>query len=141
MQEKFSEEYPKFKAKIHNFIVSTNFVAQQEEYEKLFDQMANIAIDDIKEIVEKSPKFLDIRNRTLQYMERIVEIYRELDEIFKMDEITLGLKCKYNLATIDKQIAEYVQESAKLIFHYKELSDQGREIVDSINSPFFQQNK
>lgn len=139
MQAQFSQEFPKFKAKIKNFITSTKFKEKSAEYEELFNQMASVAPDDMKHYIEKSPAFLQARNKSLAYMERIVAIHKELEEIFEMDEITLGLKFKYNLNEVDELIGRKVKEAANLVHQFGIVSEEGRKAIEMVDDPFLSQ--
>ncbi len=139
MKEKFSKDYPKFQAKIANFVLMQNFTSRYEEYENLFNQMASIAPEDMKEYIQKSPTFLVARNKSLALMERIVELHRSLKEIFELSELELGIKYNYNLDKIDKEIADILKESAFLLHKYEEVSQEGRRAIELANNPFSSQ--
>lgn len=139
MKEKFELEYPKFQVKIANFLMTQNFDARCEEYENLFNQMSSIAPDDMKVYVEKSPAFLQARNKSLAYMERIVELHRELKEIFSLDKDTLAKQYNYQLKEVDTLIAKKLQESAYLLKQYEESSEAGRKAIENVNNPFLAQ--
>ncbi|MEA3373913.1 MAG: hypothetical protein U9Q62_09505 [Campylobacterota bacterium] len=139
MKEKFSEDFPKFKAKIHNFVVSQNFAAKVEYYDKLLHEMASVAPDDMKAYVERSPSFLPLRNKSLQIMEMIVDLHNDLDALFKMDEAALGAKFDHDLAKIDQKVAANLKEAANLIHQFEQVSEQGRKAIEQVDSPFFSQ--
>lgn len=139
MKEKFTQEYPKFQVKIANFLMTHNFDARCEEYENLFNQMASIAPDDMKMYVEKSPAFLDARNKSLAYMERIVELHRELQAIFSLQEEALGERYNYDLKEVDTLIAKKLQESAYFLGQYELASEAGRKAIEVVNNPFLAQ--
>jgi len=139
MKEQFSNDYPKFQAKIANFVLSQNFTARCEEYENLFNQMSSISPDDMKEYAQKSPAFLDARNKSLAYMEKIVEIHRSLQELFEYNENELGLKYNYNLTKVDKEIAEKLKEAAYYLHKYEEASEEGRKAIEIADNPFLSQ--
>jgi len=139
MQEKFSNDFPKFKAKIQNFIAAQHFNTRLEHYNKLFDEMSSVAPDDMREYVEKAPKFLEARNKSLQIMERIVSIHSELDILFKMDEDTLGKNYSYDLAKVDQKIADSLKEAAYMIDQFQHFSEVGRKAIEQADSPFFSQ--
>ena len=140
MQAQFSQAFPKFRTKIQNFIVSTKFKKKSAEYEKLFNQMASVAPDDMKYYIEKSPAFLKARNKSLAYMERIVVIHKELETIFEMDEITLGLKYRHDLNGVDELIGKKVKEAANLIHQFDIISEEGRKAIALADDPFLSQS-
>jgi hypothetical protein len=139
MKETFTEEFPKFKAKIHNFVVSQNFVAKVEYYDRLLNEMASVSPDDMKTYVERSPSFLQLRNRSIQIMERIVDLHHGLDALFKMEAEELGNAYEWDLSRADKKIAADLQEAARLIHEFSVVSEQGRAAVEQVDSPFFSQ--
>ena len=139
MEEQFSKDYAKFQVKIANFVLTQNFTARCEEYENLFNQMASISPDDMKEYVQKSPAFLDARNKSLSLMERIVDIHRSLKEIFELNENELGLKYQYDLEKVDKEIAKKLQEAAYCLNEFETESKKGREAIEIADNPFFSQ--
>jgi 3-methyladenine DNA glycosylase Tag len=139
MQKEFIKDYPKFQAKIKAFIENTKFKERLEEYHSHFEQMLSISPDDMREYAERSPKFLDARNRSLALMERILEIHRNLEEIFAMDMTTLGETFKYDLKAIDQKIADDVKESAALLHQFEIESEKGRKAIEEADSPFFSQ--
>lgn len=139
MKEKFSQEYPRFQAKIANFVLAQNFTQRCEEYEELFEQMSSISPDDMKEYVQKSPIFLKARNQSLSMMERIVEIHRSLKEIFELGEDELGAKYSYNLLEVDKDIAKMLQEAAYLLKEFERVSQAGRDAIKKADDPFLSQ--
>ncbi len=140
MQAQFSQEFPKFKAKIQNFIVSARFKEKSAEYEKLFNQMASVAPDDMKHYIEKSPAFLNARNKSLAYMERIVMIHKEIETIFEMDEITLGIKYRYDLNGVDELIGKKVKEAANLVYQFGIISEEGGKPIALADDPFLSQS-
>jgi len=139
MKEKFSQDYAKFQVKIANFVLSQNFTQRCEEYENLFNQMASISPDDMKEYIQKSPAFLDARNKSLSMMEKIVEIHRSLKELFELNENELGLKYSYNLNKVDEEIAQKLKEAAYLIHQFEKISEEGRKAIEIADNPFLSQ--
>jgi len=139
MDAQFSDDFEKFQVKIHKFVLDTNFASKASEYKEAFNKMASVAPDDMKLYIQKSPDFLQARNESLSLMEKIVELHMKLEEIFKMDETTLYLKCKGNLASIDKEIALHVKESANLIHRFEKVSEIGRKAIEKVDNPFFAQ--
>ena len=139
MKEKFAAEYPKFQVKIANFLMTHNFDARCEEYEDLFKQMSSVAPDDMKVYIEKSPAFLEARNKSLAYMERVVELHRELKTLFMLDEENLGEKFHYDLKEVDSLIAKKLQESAYCLKQYELASEAGRKAIEVVNNPFLAQ--
>jgi hypothetical protein len=139
MQKQFHNDFIKFQSKIAQFRQNTHFDARLNEYEELMNQMMSVSPDDMREFAEKSPTFLDARNRSLAAMERILEIHQELNALFKMDESTLAAHCHNDLASVDAQIAKNIQESAMLLKQYEHYSDVGRKALEQLNSPFFSQ--
>ncbi len=139
MQEQFSQDYIKFQAKIANFVRTQNFESRCEEYENLFNQMASISPDDMKEYIQKSPDFLDARNKSLSIMEKIVAIHRSLKELFELSENKLGVKYNYNLEKVDEEIASKLKEAAYLLHKFEQVSQQGRDAIEKANNPFLAQ--
>ena len=139
MNKQFSEDFPKFKAKIHNFVVAQNFAGKVEYYDKLFNEMASVSPDDMKEYVQNSPSFLPIRNKSLQIMERITDLHNDLDALFKMQEDELGKAYEYDLNKVDRKIAADLKEAANLIHQFETVSEQGRQAMEKVDSPFFSQ--
>ena len=139
MKEQFEKDYPKFQAKIANFVLAQNFTAKCEEYMEMFNQMASISPDDMKEYAQKSPDFLKARNRSLSLMERIVEIHNSLQELFALSEEELGLKFDYSLQEVDKEIADILKESAYLLHKYEIASQEGRKAIELADNPFLAQ--
>lgn len=140
MNKQFSKDFPKFKAKIHNFVVAQNFAGKVEYYDRLFNEMASISPDDMKEYVQQSPSFLPLRNKSLQLMERITDLHNGLDALFKMEEDELGKAYDYDLQKIDKKIAADLKEAANLIHQFETVSEQGRQAMEKVDSPFFSQS-
>jgi len=139
MKEKYSNEYPKFQAKIANFVLSQNFTARLEEYEELFNQMSSISPDDMRMYAQKSPAFLDARNKSLSLMEQILTLHRELKTLFELNEHELGLRYNYSLETIDKEIADKLKRSAYLLHQYTTVSEAGRKAIEIADNPFLAQ--
>ncbi|MBU1659586.1 hypothetical protein KKG72_11150 [bacterium] len=139
MKEQFSKDYVKFQLKTANFIMSQNFAARCEEYENLFNQMASISPDDMKEYIQKSPTFLHARNKSLSLMEKIVSLHHSLKEIFELKEDELGLKYNYNLEKADKEIASKLHEAAYLLHEFEKVSKEGRKAIEIADSPFLSQ--
>ncbi len=139
MSTQFEDDFKKFQLKIHNFVRDTNFQAKTQEYNELFNQMASIAPDDMKEYVERSPDFLKYRNKSLAMMERIVEIHNNLERIFKLDATALELECKGKLENIDAVIGKEVQEAAKLLHQFHDVSEKGRTLIEKLDDPFLSQ--
>ncbi|MCH9814607.1 MAG: hypothetical protein K0U47_11780 [Epsilonproteobacteria bacterium] len=139
MQAQFKEDYPKFKAKINSFISDTQFETRVETYITLFDQMASISPDDIRELLEKVPMFAETRNHSMQLMEKIVQIHLDLKELFALEEEALGLKYNYDLKKVDQEVADKLKESAQLLKEYERVSEHGRELIEASRNPFFDQ--
>jgi hypothetical protein len=139
MKEQFLEDFPKFQVKIHNFVRDTNFAAKTQEYTELFDQMASVSPDDMKAYIQKSPTFLNARNKSLALMEQIVSLHRGLEELFRMDAETLGKKYDYDLAKVDRRIAQELKEAARLLHQFDLVSEEGRRAIEQVDSPFFSQ--
>lgn len=139
MKEEFSKNYIKFQAKTANFILTQNFAQRCEEYENLFNQMASIAPDDMKEYIQKSPAFLHARNKSLSLMERIVAIHRSLKELFELSKDALGVKFGYDLAKVDEEIAKMLKEVSYLLHEYEKASHLGREAIKKADNPFLSQ--
>jgi hypothetical protein len=138
-KESFSQHYIKFQAKIKSFILSHDFAAKTTEYTNLFNQMASVAPDDMKEYIQKNPNFLKARNESLALMERIVEIHLGLSELFKMDEERLAQECHYKLSLIDERIATELKEAANLLHRFNIVSEAGRKTIKMIDNPFLAQ--
>ncbi len=139
MSTQFQDDFKKFQIKIHNFVRDTSFQIKTKEYNELFNQMASIAPDDMKEYAERSPEFLKYRNKSLAMMERIVEIHNNLERIFKLDAIALELECKGKLENIDAVIGKEVQEVAQLVHQFHDVSEKGRALIEKLNDPFLAQ--
>lgn len=139
MQEQFSKDYVKFQVKIANFVLTQNFTARCEEYENLFNQMASISPDDMKQYIQKSPDFLVARNKSLSIMEKIVSLHKSLKEIFELNENQLGLRYQYNLEEVDKEIAEKLKEAAYLLHQFEKVSEDGRKAIEIADNPFLSQ--
>lgn len=135
MQVQFSQAFPKFRAKMQSFIVSTKFKAKSAEYEELFNQMASVAPDDMKHYIERSPAFLNARNKSLACMERIVVIHKELEVLFEMDQVTLGLKYRYDPNGVDELIGKKVKEAANLVHQFSIVSEEGRKAIQMADDP------
>ncbi len=135
----FSQDYQKFQVKIHNFVVSHNFAAKVTEYTDMFNTMASISPDDMKEYIQKSPIFLKARNESLELMERIVALHKGLEEIFKMSEEELGKAYDFELAAVDKKIASDLKEAANLLHRFNSVSEAGRKAIEQADNPFFSQ--
>lgn len=138
-EEKFSEDFKKFQMKIHNFVLQNNFAGKTQEYEELFNQMASIAPDDMKEYIQKSPTFLKARNESLRLMERIVALHKGLEELFKMDEQQLAKECGHDLNKIDERIGKELKEAANLLHQFNLASEAGRKAMKMIDDPFLAQ--
>ena len=138
-KETFSEDYKKFQVKIHKFVVEQNFADKVKQYTEYFDQMASLSPDDLKEFIQKSPTFLKARNQSMELMERIVATHHGLEEIFKMDEETLGKAYNYDLSKVDEKIAKDLKDAANMIYQFNIVSEQGRKEVEKINNPFLNQ--
>ncbi len=139
MKEEFSQDYIKFQAKIANFVLTQNFESRYEEYENLFNQMASISPDDMKDYIQKSPDFLDARNKSLSIMEKIVAMHRSLKELFELSENELGVKYDYDLKKVDEEIASKLKEAAYLLHKFEQVSQQGRDAIEKANNPFLAQ--
>lgn len=139
MQKQFKEDYPKFKAKIDGFVTDTQFDMRVETYVNLFDQMASISPDDIRELLKEVPMFDETRNRSMQLMEQIVQIHLDLQKLFALDEEALGIKYNYDLKKVDLEVAQKLQESAQLLQEYEKVSEYGRELIEASRNPFFDQ--
>jgi hypothetical protein len=140
MNTQFSEDFPKFKAKIHNFVVSQDFAGKVESYNKLFNEMASVSPDDMKEYIRSSPSFLPLRNKSLKIMERITDLHNSLDALFKMEEEELGKSFDYDLEKVDRKIASDLKEAANLLHQLNIISEQGRHLMETADSPFFSQS-
>jgi ElaB/YqjD/DUF883 family membrane-anchored ribosome-binding protein len=138
-EENFSEEYKKFQMKIHNFVLQNDFAGKTQQYEELFNQMASVAPDDMKEYIQKSPTFLKARNESLELMERIVALHKGLEKIFKMDEQELAKMCDYDLDQIDERIGKDIKESANLLHRFNIVSEAGRKAIKMSDDPFLSQ--
>jgi ElaB/YqjD/DUF883 family membrane-anchored ribosome-binding protein len=139
IKRQFLEDFPKFQVKIHNFVRDTNFAAKTEEYTELFNQMASVSPDDMKEYIQKSPAFLNARNKSLALMEQIVALHKRLEELFSMDAETLGEKYDHDLTKVDRQIAQELKEAARLLQQFDRVSEEGRKAIEQVDSPFFSQ--
>ena len=138
-EEQFSQEFPKFQLKINNFILNQNFTEKTKEYTDMFNKMASVSPDDMKEYIQKAPLFLKARNESLELMERVVALHLELEEIFKMDEESLGKAYEYNLNAVDEKIAAKLKEAATLLHHFNIASEKGRQAIERADNPFLAQ--
>jgi len=136
MHVQFSQAFLKFRAKIQRFIISANFKEKSAEYAKLFNRMASVTPDDMKHYIEKSPAFLNARNKSLACMEHIVVIHKELEALFAMDEIT-GLKYRYDLNGGDELTGKKVKDAANLIHRFGKISKEGRKAIALADDPFY----
>jgi len=139
IEERFSEEFPKFQAKIHNFILQNDFAGKTQEYTELFNQMASVAPDDMKEYIKKSPMFLKARNESLSLMEKVVALHKGLEELFKLDEQALAKSCNYDLNKVDERIAQDLKEAANLLHRFNIVSQAGRDAIKKSDDPFLSQ--
>ena len=139
MKEQFAQEYPQFKAKIHNFIVSSYFNSKTKEYEEMFNQMVSVSPEDMKESIQKSPEFLQARNQSLSLMEKIVTLHKGLDFIFKMEENALAEFCQYDLKRVDQRVAQDLKEAATLLQQFDLVSEKGRKVIEMLEDPFLSQ--
>ncbi|MEA3418412.1 MAG: hypothetical protein U9Q90_03350 [Campylobacterota bacterium] len=139
MKTVFAEDYPKFKQKIDGFVNHTKFYDRFEEYTKIFDQMASVSPDDMREFIEKSPLFIKARNESMKLMEEIVSINLGLKEIFELDQASLGKRCNYDLEKIDQKIAGDIKRLAQLLHDYEIASEKGREAIEEAQDTFFEQ--
>jgi len=138
-KEQFSKEFPLFLEKIEKFVQSQNFTEKTKEYTDLFNQMASVSPDDMKEYIQKAPEFLQARNTSLELMERVVALHLELEKIFGMDEETLGKTYEYNLNAVDEMIAGKLKEAATLLHQFSIASEKGRQAIERANDPFLSQ--
>ena len=132
-EEKFRADFPKFAAKVQNFVLTTGFKQNCEQYENLFNQMSSIAPDEMKEYIEKSPEFLQARNESLAIMERIVAIHKRLENIFSMNADVLSEIHGFDLAKIDANMGKDIQESARLLHEFEVISERGRSAINKAN--------
>lgn len=138
-EELFSQHFEKFQAKIHNFVLQNDFAGKTAEYTDLFNQMASVAPDDMKEYIQKSPIFLKARNESLSLMEKVVAIHKGLEELFKLDEEALAKSCNYDLNSVDERIAKDLKESANLLHKFNIVSEAGRAAIKKSDDPFLSQ--
>lgn len=139
MTKAFEEEFAKFQAKIQQFRQTQMFDQRKSEYEQMFNQMASVAPDDMKHYIEKSERFLPLRNRSLELMEQIVRIHSELAELFESDAEALGQKCDFQLEKIDREIAEKLKEVSKMLKEFEYLTEEGSKIIKIADDPFLSQ--
>lgn len=139
MTKAFEEDFAKFQTKIQHFRQTQMFDQRKAEYENMFNQMASVAPDDMKHYIEKSERFLPLRNRSLALMEHIVRIHNELAELFDMDAETLGKKYDDALETVDQEIGSKLQEAAKMLKEFEYLTEEGRKIIEIADDPFLSQ--
>ena len=138
-QEQFSNEYPQFQAKMANFLLSNGFDEKATQYEKLFNEMSSIAPDDMKEYIQRSPEFLNLRNRSLALMERIVAIHKGLQDLFASSQESLGKKYNYDLKQVDAHIGKELKQVAQMIHQFETISEQGRDLLKKLDDPFLSQ--
>jgi len=133
MKTQFTEEYPKYKAKIDKFIEQTSFHQRLEQYTKHLEQMTSIDHDTIKEISEKEPSFLNARNESIRLMEEIIETQKSLKEIFELDEEAIGEFCEYDVKRVNKEIADKIKHATQLLYDFEIVSQLGQKILEKAN--------
>ena len=139
MSSEFSQNFPLFKEKLQDFIVSSSFDSKTQEYKIILEAIRSAFPQQREHYLHTSPDFLQTVEKSLFTMKRIVSLHDELDQIFKMDEETLGTFCDYDLAKAEQVIGKGLQEVANLLYEFENISRQGRKIIEVLEDPFLSQ--
>ena len=130
MKAEFTEEYPKYKAKIEKFIKQTSFHERLEQYTKHLEQMTSIDLDAMKNISEKEPAFINARNESIRLMEEIIDTQHALKEVFELNQESLGEHCEYDLKLMNRDIADKIKHSTQLLYDFEIVSKLGQKILE-----------
>lgn len=136
MQEKFRQEYPEFKLKINDFILSTFFHTKFKEYQDLAEQMSSVSGKQMSAFTQDIPEFIGIYEQSLSLLHKIISLHQGLDEIFSMDEKALGSFCTFDLRKVDKRVSKDLTEIASLLKQFEILSEKGKKTLEHLNDPF-----
>ncbi len=139
LEESFHTDFPHFKAKIEAFVDSTNFYANKDIYEDISVKIASISPDDLKESIRTSVEFVRAREQSLDLIQKAVKLYQGLDEIFTMDEESLGVICEYDLTSLERRVEKELKEAADLLRQFEIASEKSRKIIESLEDPFLSQ--
>lgn len=136
MQDDFAQEYPEFRLRLDDFILSTFFHSKRKEYQDLAEQMSSVSDEQMKVFTQDIPEFMGIYEQSLSLIHEIVSLHQGLDEIFSMDEETLGSFCQYDLREVDKRVSKDLQEIAVLLKQFEMVSEKGKKTLEHLNDPF-----
>ncbi len=136
MQDDFAQEYPEFRLRLDDFILSTFFHSKRKEYQDLAEQMSSVSDEQMKVFTQDIPEFMGIYEQSLSLIHEIVSLHQGLDEIFSMDEETLGSFCQYDLREVDKRVSKDLQEIALLLKQFEKVSEKGKKTLEHLNDPF-----
>lgn len=136
MQDDFAQEYPEFRLRLDDFILSTFFHSKRKEYQDLAEQMSSVSDEQMKVFTQDIPEFMGIYEQSLSLIHEIVSLHQGLDEIFSMDEETLGSFCQYDLREVDKRVSKDLQEIALLLKQFEMVSEKGKKTLEHLNDPF-----
>ena len=133
MKEDFHLEYPSFKTQLQNFIDSTHFNSKLKEYKQILSSINSIEVKDMKPFIQDSAEFIQVRNDSLELIQKIVHTNDELDNIFKMHEESLGVFCNFDMASLHKTIEEKLQSLATVVQKFDDVSQKGRDILEDLD--------
>ncbi len=136
MQDDFAQEYPEFRLRLDDFILSTFFHSKRKEYQDLAEQMSSVSDEQMKVFTQDIPEFMGIYEQSLSLIHEIVSLHQGLDEIFSMDKKTLGGFCQYDLREVDKRVSKDLQEIALLLKQFEMVSEKGKKTLEHLNDPF-----
>ncbi len=136
MQDDFAQEYPEFRLRLDDFILSTFFHSKLKEYQDLAEQMSSVSDEQMKVFTQDIPEFMGIYEQSLSLIHEIVSLHQGLDDIFSMDEKTLGSFCQYDLREVDKRVSKDLQEIALLLKQFEKVSEKGKKTLEHLNDPF-----
>lgn len=136
MRKAFLQELPLFKQKIHDFVSSTSFDAKTLEYENMLVQTRSALSEQDESSFKAFPELLEAMEQSLQMMQKVVSLHKELDQIFKMNDEELGEFCTYDLNKVEQVVAKGLQEVASLLAQFEIVSQHIRKIIEVLNNPF-----
>ena len=139
MKENFTKDFIQFKTKLDSFLISTNFNSKCKEYENMLDEINSIPLDAMKDEIKNSLDFQRVLEQSHSLMQKIVLLYKELDNIFKMDEKSLGELTDYNIETVEEIVTKHLREAASLIHQFDAVSAKSRKIIEALEDPFIYQ--
>ena len=136
MQEKFRQEYPEFKLRLNDFILSTFFHTKFKEYQNLSEQMTSVSDEQIGTFTQDIPEFIGIYEQSLSLLNKIISLHQGLDDIFSMQEKELGSFCTYDLREVDKRVSKDLNKIASLLKQFEVVSEKGKKTLEHLNDPF-----